>query len=177
MNEYDQQAADFLNKTKTRLLIKFLRYGRYFDDDKEARLIFEFTLSRGNRSYTSSLGESVVKTFQALTGRRYPNRMTISDEEDLNKAVGSITGGKVRRADMSGLTNIPHPSAYSILACLEKSEPDPNVDIWARDVGYEWGKNTSIQRILETHKTCREQYLGLCTLFNEEEMAELAEIS
>jgi len=62
MNEYEKQAQDFLDKTNTEFTATFNRHGKYFDDDKQARDIYNITLKRGGREYTFKFGQSVVNS-------------------------------------------------------------------------------------------------------------------
>ena len=59
MSEYTKQAEDFLKKTGTEFKAEFLRFGKYFDDDKEERDIYKITLNRGNRSFSFEFGQSI----------------------------------------------------------------------------------------------------------------------
>jgi hypothetical protein len=59
INEFEQQCIDFLTKTNTTMTVKYNRTGKYFDSDKEQRDIYDITLTRGNRSYTFTFGQSI----------------------------------------------------------------------------------------------------------------------
>lgn len=185
ITDYNKQATDFLESTQTILTWRFLRYGKYFPHDKENRLVWEFTLTRGGRKYVSTFGESTAETYRQLTGEEMPcyGQMTLYKEERLNRAVKSIRpdGSFQRPRNDNDWQYHPRqqlipPSAYSLLACLEKYEPDPDVDTWAREYGYEIPQY-KISEILKVHAACREQYLALCTLYSEEELSQLAEIN
>lgn len=167
MNEYEQQAIDFLEKTETRFSVKFLRIDKYFYSDKEVRAIYEFTLERKGRKYTSTFGDSITSTWQALIGKM-PQRICIYDQKKFDAMV--IKANKTPNFPM------PLPKAYDILSVLEKYEIDPDVDSWAHDMGYELGKETKIKDILAIHQACKEQYQGLISLYNENEMELLREI-
>lgn len=62
MNDYEKQAKDFLNLTGSILKVNFLKHDKYFDDDEEARDIYEITLSRQKRSFVFTFGQSIIKT-------------------------------------------------------------------------------------------------------------------
>ncbi len=194
--DYEAIADQFLADTDTAITWKFVRFGKYFPSDKEGddRLIWEFTISRGSRSYTSQFGESIADTYEKITGEKHPHRMTVFLEENFLKGARSIRSTNDGTATVFGFFSkqfgftpsrsrtrtIQPPSAYSVLACLEKYEPDQDVDSWASDLGYEIGKGkgkTSIKEITRIHTAVREQYTALCTLFDSEEMDRLCEIS
>jgi len=167
MNEYEQQAIDFLEKTKTQFSVKFLRVDKYFHSDKEVRAIYEFTLERKGRKYTSTFGDSITNTWKYLIGKM-PKRITIDDQKKFDAMV--IHANKTPNFPMT------LPSAYDILSVLEKNEIDPDVDSWACDLGYELGKDTKIKDLLAIHEACKTQYQGLISLYNEDEMELLREI-
>lgn len=59
MNKYEQQAAEFLQKTNTKLTVEFSHHGKHFADDKQTRDVYKCKLSRGNRSYEFNFGQSI----------------------------------------------------------------------------------------------------------------------
>ena len=63
------------------------------------------------------------------------------------------------------------PSPYDILACLEKYDYNSFED-FCSELGYDTDSR-SAERI---YNECKEQYLQLCSLYNEEEMEMLREI-
>jgi len=52
MNQYDQQAQDFLTQTGTTIKKEFVKYDLYFPDDKEKRNIRSITMNNKHHSYT-----------------------------------------------------------------------------------------------------------------------------
>lgn len=60
---YEQQAVDFLSKTNTTLAVKYLKHAIYsaFNDGKY-RDIYEITLSKDNRKYIFTFGQSLKKS-------------------------------------------------------------------------------------------------------------------
>ena len=68
------------------------------------------------------------------------------------------------------------PSAYTILACLEKYEPDPDFFSWCRGFGYDDSPVTDYPRIKAIHDACIEQFTGLSAIFTDLEMENLQEI-
>jgi len=59
---YEEQANNFLRYTGAEIKIRFLKNDRYFHDDKEARNIYTFTISRGKRKYKGTFGDSIYNT-------------------------------------------------------------------------------------------------------------------
>lgn len=64
------------------------------------------------------------------------------------------------------------PNEYDILACLEKYQPEDTFEGFC----YEFGYDTDSISALRIYKAVCKQYKALCRLYNEEEMALLAEI-
>jgi hypothetical protein len=63
MTNYEAQALNFLEKTKTRIKTKFIAYDKYFTDDTEPRDIYEVTIKReGKTPYTFRFGQSLVNS-------------------------------------------------------------------------------------------------------------------
>lgn len=64
------------------------------------------------------------------------------------------------------------PSAYSVLACLTKSEPEQNVDAFASEYGYE-----KPSEAIHVHKAVLEEWEGVQKLWTPEQLLALAEIN
>lgn len=62
MNEYEQQANEFLKDTKTEFKAEFLKNSFHFSGDTEKRNIYEITLKRGEREYKFKFGDSIANT-------------------------------------------------------------------------------------------------------------------
>ena len=62
MNEYTQQAEQFLIDTETTLNIVYLYTGQYFKDDTDSRDIYQFTLTNKRGSYRAKFGDSIHNT-------------------------------------------------------------------------------------------------------------------
>lgn len=75
MNNYKKQANDFLVKTNTKMIVKFIEYDKYFMDDKEERDIFNITLLRDNKKYNFTFGQSINNS--TGYGNKKPNSYDI----------------------------------------------------------------------------------------------------
>lgn len=60
IDEYETQAQNFLNETRTTFTAKYLYTGHYFPDDKETRPIYEITLRTPKGSHTFKFGDCVA---------------------------------------------------------------------------------------------------------------------
>ena len=146
MSEYTMQADKFLSDTGTVLTVEYLRTAPYFQDDKESRDIYRFTLTNARGSYSSEYGDSINNT-----------------EARIKAAI------KSHKAH-------PKPSAYDILACVEKYQPEPIFAEWARDFGYDDAPMRDYPKIQAIHQACLSQYAGIARLFTAAQMEQLQEI-
>lgn len=173
MNNYEQQAADFLEKTGSNIEIKFLKYDKHFEDDKEPRDVYTVTLSRGSRSYTFNFGNSLNDSgFYYTKGvKKYP-----IDRKYLN-APNLVS--VIKRADWdfqnNGKSDTIHrpvePTAYDILACLQKYEVGTFEDFCSN-----FGYDTDSRKAEKIYKAVLNEYAQLCTLYTDAEMEQMQEI-
>src|SRR5574344_140291 len=84
MCEYLKQAEDFLSKRNSTLEIKFLKTGKHFQNDKEERDNYEFTLTRGKRTYKGTFGNSIKYSGIKLNGRVIMTTETAIDKKLLD---------------------------------------------------------------------------------------------
>ena len=68
------------------------------------------------------------------------------------------------------------PTAYDILACLEKYEPPEDVWSFAVEFGYEINDKRSFDRVSRIYNAVKDQYEHLMDLFGEKWMEELRKI-
>ena len=61
-NEYEQQASDFLKAHNAKIKIVFVECGYYFNDDKQPRNIYRFTIKRNGKQYSARFGDSIANT-------------------------------------------------------------------------------------------------------------------
>lgn len=71
--------------------------------------------------------------------------------------------------------NCQKPSAYSILACLEKYDVG-TIDDFVREFGYEVHKWSDVKRIEDIYNAVVKEYNDLCRIFTPEQMEMLREI-
>ena len=171
--EYLKQAENFLNKTGTELSVKYLKTDKYFYDDKEKRDIYEVTLKRGSRSYTFTFGQSTFNS-RYNVGTKVFHRDEIENclEKDgkINRFKFSSKHFRIESFDKIIYPKIP--DAYDILACMEK------YDVGSfEDFCNEFGYDTDSRNAEKIYNSVKEQYTKLQTLFNQEEIEELAEIN
>lgn len=150
MNEYEQQAQDFLNETGSTLSLTFEgNKAGYFGKDDPYRDVWTFRLQRGKRSYIAKFGQSINGSgyngrntptpydILACLGSYYPN-----DFEDFCNELG-YDWEKIQEAK---LYHYPDDVEYS-------------------------------RYVIKVFKACQRESEGMDRLFSEEEREKLAEIS
>lgn len=167
-NEYEQQANAFLDKTTTLLIVKFLKHGKHFDDDKEERDIYEVTLQRGDRKFTFNFGQSIACSGKwILYGYNeegnWSNKKTNNDRE----AMKHKANGKEAKKN----TEFKQPTAYDVLACLTKNEVGSFEDFCA-DYGYD----TDSRKAEKIYQAVLNEWNNIKMLFTDKEIEELQEI-
>jgi hypothetical protein len=60
MTNYERQAQEFLNNVGATLKIEYVKRDFYFEDDKQPRDIFRFTIKRNGEQYTGKFGQSIA---------------------------------------------------------------------------------------------------------------------
>lgn len=173
--EYNKQANEFLTKTGTEYKAEFLKFDKHFEDDKEERLIFKITLTRGTRKYSFNFGASLndtEKAFKMLHGKtlygddwrgnlQYPAKR-LRDEEVLRALIPLITKHKDK---------IKLPSAYSVLACLTKYNPyDFN------DFCMQYGYDNDSKKAEKTYNAVKEEWQNVQALWSDKEIEQLQDI-
>ncbi len=63
MNDYKEQANNFLEKTNTQFNAKYLKHDYHFNGDDEKRDIYKIELKRGCKSYSFEFGQSIVNRY------------------------------------------------------------------------------------------------------------------
>jgi hypothetical protein len=139
MSEYTKQAEKFMQETATTMNVTFLRYAPYFDNEKDSRDIYHIKLQRNNKDMEFDFGQSIANSLPPL--------------KPFEKPVG-------RRK------RIP-PTAYDILACLTKYEPEKDVWEFANEFGYEIKNREDFNRVDRTHMAVIKEYRNVMRLFGD----------
>ena len=159
-SEYDEQAEKFLKETGTEFKAEFLKYDKHFEDDKEPRDIYIITLKRGNREYKFNFGQSLYASQKWILWLD-EKRTTNSDIEAKKYPAGKRQLNK----------DFKEPSAYDVLTCLQKSEPDDFKNFCA-DFGY----NDDSIKAEKIYKAVCEEFKNLKMLYSDAELEQLQEI-
>lgn len=168
VNEYQKQALDFLAKTNTTFECKFLRNGSMtWDKDGEKRDIYQITIKRGNRSYTTEFGQSLSKSLKYVDpyvkGREYT-------------ATGASLKGGYKVTNLRYLNECKQvkgtpPTEYDFLASVTEYNPGTFED-FCGEFGYDEDSRTAER----TYKAVLDEWLRISSMYSDSELQELAEI-
>lgn len=171
LTNYEVQALDFLKATNTEMTVEFIENGKHFEDDEHNRDIYKVTFKRGNRKFSFRFGQSLVnstKIVDMVTGNEYTtdggalkSNTRITDMTRCRSALGW---------ELKEVKGTP-PTAYDVLACLEKYGYEDFEDFCA-NCGYD----TDSRRAEKIFKAVQKEYDNVCKLWSDEEIEQLREI-
>jgi len=177
ISTYEQQANDFLTKTGTAIEINYKKFDYHFQDDKDKRDVYSICINRGTRSMSFDFGQSLNNS--GLRVRNKNNNKithTISMDAFIDKD-GKINISKFKfnlpypLGSFEEILKPKAPTNYDILACLTKYDPNTFEDFCS-----EFGYDEDSRKALKVYEAVKKEFTDLCTLFNDEELTELAEI-
>lgn len=170
VKNYELKADDFLTTTKTSFKISYLKYDTYFYEDREKRFVFNFELSRNNRKYSGTFGgclNSVKEATEHLPCYCRNKEYRYTCKNDMLQISCLNCHRSFRCSEKTIL-----PSAYDVLACLTKYEVGSFENFCS-----EFGCDTDSRKAEKIYNAVAKEYMGLCSLYNDEEMVLLQEIS
>ena len=133
--DYEKQANDFLTMTDTTLSTIFESNRKYFTDDEEPRDVYTVTLSRNNRKYVFSFGQSLIQS-----GKRYVLKKHVILTPGQRKYFEKHPEEAIEQYALSPyqytVNNGIPPTAYDILSCLTKHDPGLHED-FCSEYGYD----------------------------------------
>lgn len=153
ISAYEKQALHFCEKYSVHISSKLLGVKKHFNDDKEGRDVYLVTINRENRKpYVFEFGQSLVKSAAYVLEEKqkksiFANRLSLPELEKLK------------------------PTAYDILACLEKSGPMSHEDFCSN-----YGYDTDSRKGLEVYLKVQQEASEVVRLFGDcmEELQEIA---
>jgi len=138
-SDMTKQVEEFCEKHGVHIYATLLRHGRHFPDDKEERDVYLIVIKRDNSIHTweFEFGQSLVNSGQKLATnirRRLNNSCfpTHSDREYLCRELGVSPDRLTPKGDVRPVA----PTAYDILACIEKGGPK-SFDEFCANFGYD----------------------------------------
>ncbi|MCR4331052.1 MAG: hypothetical protein NUV49_04215 [Patescibacteria group bacterium] len=175
-DSYNEQAEKFLAKTGATITAEHKETAKYFDDDKETRDIYQITITRGTRSYSFPFGQSINNSgkYHAINiyGKNQNNGNTVFpptwEPPMVNRGGDPLKKGM----DYKKNPNFSAPSAYDVLAAIQKNDPGTFHD-FCMDFGYD----EDSRRAEKTYEAVKEEYTQLSRLFTDSELEEMQEIN
>lgn len=168
LSQYETQAQDFLEATKTTLTVEYLKHDKYFPSDTEPRDIYNVTLKRGERSYTFTFGNSLncSGAYKLIRNNPLLAKKNIGDIVTKNEAkrIGSFY--------LRENKNFEEPSAYNVLACLDGNDPGTFEDFCSN-----FGYDTDSRKAKKIYDDVLNQWKELRCLFTDDELKTLGEIN
>ena len=171
MTDYKQKAKDFLASCNATIRIVFVgqEINHSWDEDKP-RNKYHFYI-------TTPLGKMDGYFWDSFQNTEFTNR---TYAEHAHAAMRK-TPDYVLPMDFPTIPQFieqqrkTRPSAYDILACLEKYDVG-TIDDFVREFGYEVRKWSDVRRIEDIYHAVVKQYHDLCRIFTPEQMEMLREI-
>lgn len=168
LTTYEQQAIDFLNATDTTLTITFSHHGKHFDNDKDTRDIYKCVLQRGTRKYEFDFGQSIAHSGRFVLG--YKNRFRFNKMPNWGEVP---LGYRIEEVKLN--PDFAEPTAYDILACLQKYDVG-EFDDFISEFGYEFNNSKEYKAVEKTYKAVVKEFNAMQSLFNDAELEQLQEI-
>lgn len=111
--DYQKQAEDFLYRHGISIQYEFLKFGKHFPDDEQARNIFNVTLSRNDKSFSVRFGDSIQNSCKPTAFKMI----------DSNEKVDIFWGVKIGKVTKYMLTHKIYTS-YPVLKKIYNHELD-----------------------------------------------------
>lgn len=177
ISEYQQKALNFLKATNTTFKAEFLRHGKHFENDKDARDIYSITLQRGQRVYTFNFGQSINCSGEYQVKEHLRNKLWCKETTGGKYALTEkeVANTRLRfdleRGDIYKNPNFEAPTEYDVLACLQKYDVG-TFENFCGDFGYDTDSRTAEK----VYKAVCNEYKNVAMLFNDSEIEQLNEI-
>lgn len=177
LSEYEKQAIEVLEKLGATVTTEFLRLGKHFQDDKEDRLIYKFTVTKGTRSYSGEYGGSLYSTEEAI--KKAIDWLSKGVGIPLERNGREILHKLRNRLELPAVFGfefmkrcIPVLSAYNVIASLTKYDPG-TFENFCADFGYD----TDSRAAEKIYNAVKAEYQGLAMLFSDDELCLLSEVN
>lgn len=183
MNEYDEQAEEFLKSTGTTLEVNFAYTGPYFGDEKEIRDVYSFTLRNDKGIYSAQFGDSTHNTqrrkFATSSNGHSVSFMSESygsEEKHVKKMGFNLNrGGRLDAKELKAARE-HKPNAYAILSCIGGYVPEVFED-FCSEFGYDDQALSEYPRVMNIFTQCQMEARGMRQLFTEGQREQLSEIA
>lgn len=172
LNEYDQQAADFLESTGTKFEAVFLGTMPHFQGETEKRDIYQMTLTNSREFYSFRFGDSIINTYRhALkTNQNVPDQGQLF--QTLMPYARKLSLNDYSRALRKEAKKWEKPTAYSALTCLTSYNPGTFADFCDN-----YGYDEDSRQAFRTFEAVTDEFSGISKIFSSEQLEQLQEIN
>lgn len=179
---YQSKVDTYLAEIGVEFKAEFLGYGKHFADDKESRDRYRATFKRGRSEFSVDFGQSLSHSQPSPEFKQSWREVYHHTPEDLEKAMALPSGSQhhLRRelalAAKRLRVCVPDPkapTAYDVLACVEKCPPPPTFEEWAEEMGMDPDSRKG-ERVF---RAVVEEWLKVSRFFSAEELERLAELA
>lgn len=176
-SEYDKQADFFLKATGATIGTKYIETGKHFPGDTDDRDIYKVTIARGTRKYTFRFGQSVndsgkYRVSKGGFGVAESKGMKVYKGAGLFFSHEKPKSSEFIKGDFTENKDFAAPSAYDVIAAVQKSDPGTFEDFCA-DFGFDTDSRTAER----TYKAVVDEYRNIAMLFSDDELEAIQEIS
>ena len=171
MTAYEQKAKDFLKACNAKMTITFMgkEINHLWNEDKP-RNKYHFVITTPKGKVEGDFWDSFHNT--ELTSMEY--RALI--EAAMRKSRDAVIPEDFPELkQFFAMKKDAKPTAYSILACLEKYDVG-SMDEFMHEFGYEIKSANDMTNFINTYNAVVKEYNGLCRIFTPEQMEMLREI-
>ena len=167
ISTYEQQAIDLLNQLNLTFKAEFLKHGKHFEDDKQTRDIYKITLQRAGREYSFNFGQSIncSGVYKVKNYPKYKDKCW----RDMTSALNEL--GYSERSNIYRNPNFSAPSAYDVLACLQKYDVGTFENFCS-----EFGYDVDSRKAEKIYKAVCDEFTNVERLFSPDEIEILQEI-
>lgn len=169
MNEYLEQAKNFLNKANAKCEIVYGGISRNENwGEKEKRNWYDVIITTPRGKMTFTFWDSIHNTeISTMTFEEYTKKKL-----KYNRVANMSYGENVKvKNDLIRLKAEAVPNEYDVLACLEKYDPGTFEDFCS-----EFGYNEDSRTAERIYIAAINEYKDLTRIFTEKQMEELSEI-
>jgi hypothetical protein len=164
------QAAQFLRSAGTTFQAVFVKYDKYFEDDKDKRDIYRITLTRGKREWSFNFGQSIAASGKYIlyyTAGKYESGYRFQESELKAVRMAFYGFGKVYELNKDYAV----PSAYDVLSCITKRDPGTLGDFCS-----EMGYDADSKKAENVYNGVITEWKNVQMIFKDEEIEKLQDI-
>lgn len=165
-SSYQKQANDFLESIGATFKATFSHYGKYFQDDKESRDVYNIVFERSGRfPLTLTFGQSIAHSGKFIVMDRGVNKFNTKEQAKKFMFQMHLTGQPEKNKDFA------EPSAYDILACITKNDPGTLEDFCS-----EFGYDPDSKKVEKIYLAVCDEWRKVISFFSPTEVEQLQNI-